>query len=112
MNDYTKYSKNHVTENETVEEVQELVTEIPVAIEEVVPEELVIEEFELIPGTVSGCKKLNVRENPSFDADVVCVIPEGCEVEIDESNSTDEFYKVYTAAGMEGYCMKKFISVN
>jgi hypothetical protein len=30
---------------------------------------------------------------------------------IDEKESTEEFYKVCTAAGIEGFCMKKFIAI-
>lgn len=62
-------------------------------------------------GVVSNCKKLNVREEPSLDANIVCEINSKTELMIDESESTDEFYKVFTASGLEGFCMKKFITV-
>lgn len=63
-----------------------------------------------IIGTVSGCFNLNVREKPDLRAPVACVIPENAEVIIDEKESTDRFYKVFTSAGIEGYCMKTYIS--
>ena len=33
------------------------------------------------------------------------------EVEIDLGNSTDDFYKICTASGAEGYCQKEFITI-
>ena len=62
-------------------------------------------------GKVVGCVKLNVREEPNTKADVVFEIPVGSKVFIDESCSTDEFYKICTEHGVEGYCMKKFIEI-
>ena len=61
-------------------------------------------------GFVSDCTKLNVREQPEIDADVVCVLNNGTEVEINVVNSTNEWFSVCTAAGIEGYCMRKFIN--
>lgn len=66
---------------------------------------------EPIEGFVSGCEKLNVREEPNKNADVVCVIEKNANVIIDVDDSTDSFYKVCTEAGAEGYCMKDFITI-
>jgi hypothetical protein len=30
---------------------------------------------------------------------------------VDINDSTDEFYKVYTAFGAEGFCQKEFVNV-
>ncbi len=62
-------------------------------------------------GLVEGCKRLNVRKEPQVDAQIVCEIDNQTEVMIDEAESTDDFYKVYTETGIEGFCMKKFIVV-
>jgi len=62
-------------------------------------------------GLVSNCKKLNVREKPTVEAPVVCKIVCQTELMIDEKESTEEFYKVCTAVGIEGFCMKKFIAI-
>lgn len=62
-------------------------------------------------GKVSGCKKLNIRKEPNRESDVLDVVLEGSEVMIDESKSTDDFYKVYTESGLEGFCMKQYITV-
>ena len=64
-----------------------------------------------ITGTVTGCAKLNVRKEPNKEAEIVSEINEGSEVVIDKNKSTTDFYAVCTAAGVEGYCMKKFIKV-
>lgn len=68
-------------------------------------------EDEVKLGRVINCEKLNVRENSNLDATVICELEESAEVMIDLSFSTDDFYKVYMAAGIEGFCMKKYISI-
>ncbi len=62
-------------------------------------------------GFVTNCKKLNVREKPRTDATIICEVDYQTELMIDENESTEEFYKVFTAAGIEGFCMKKFIAI-
>lgn len=62
-------------------------------------------------GVVANCNKLNVREEPSLDSAIVCEINSKTELMIDESESTDEFYKVFTASGLDGFCMKKFVTI-
>lgn len=62
-------------------------------------------------GKVYGCKRLNVREQPSASAAIVSEIDEGIEVMIDEEKSNALFYKICTEHGIEGYCMKKFIAI-
>lgn len=64
-----------------------------------------------ITGIVVNCFNLNVRTGPRKDSDVICEIPSDSEVEIDESESFEDFYKICTASGVEGFCMKKFIEV-
>ena len=62
-------------------------------------------------GTVVDCDKLRVRKQPNAMADVLCEIKDGSEVMIDEEESTDNFYKVCTETGVEGFCMKQFIDI-
>ena len=87
------------------EEIKTLVDEEPV------------EEFtEDIPpqpmfGLVSDCFKLNVRTEPNKESDIMCVIEENEEVMIDPDYSTEDWYKVYTKEGVDGFCMKEFIKV-
>lgn len=74
-------------------------------------EEVVEAPEEPIVGVVVNCTRLNVREQPTKDADIVCVIEALDEVMIEEGASTEDFYKVYTTSGLEGFCMKKFIVI-
>lgn len=63
-------------------------------------------------GIVHQCLTLNVREEPDKDSGIVCSIQCLTEVMVDEEESTQDFYKIRTASGIEGYCMKKYISVH
>ena len=63
-----------------------------------------------IAGVVAGCSKLNVRSKPAIDGDVLVILEVNSEVVIDPARSTNEWVKVTTAAGVEGYCMRKFVS--
>lgn len=71
-----------------------------------------VKKEEALIGIVSGCKKLNVRAEPDVDAEILCVINENAEVVIDIFESTNDFYKVCTAAGIEGYCMTKYVTIS
>lgn len=62
-------------------------------------------------GLVTGCSKLNVRAEPDLNAKVVCVIAKDSDVLIDLEESTDEWYAVYVGEE-EGFCMKKFITID
>lgn len=115
---YTNYSKPQVTpavEPEIAVEETVAATETPV-IEPVVEEPVVAPETPAEPdpvyGVVSECPKLRVRKEPNTDAEVLCELPLATEVLVDESNSTEDFYKIVTGAGVEGYCMKKFINLD
>lgn len=122
--DYTRYSKPSVETNESVESIEidepvETVME-DVQIEEV-KQELKIEESKIkepeikepepIIGVVTDCIKLNVRARPNQTAMILGVITAATELIIIEEESTRDFYKICTSAGLEGYCMKKFISI-
>lgn len=127
---YNNYSANKPevkVEEPVVEEVEvkesvemEAVTEptpaaevsTPETTEETKPVEPVAEVKE--PTSTIGvvnCKLLRMREAANTDAEVICELPEGTEVQINEAESTVEFYKVTTSAGVEGFCMKKFITI-
>lgn len=66
----------------------------------------------VITGTVVNCTKLNVRSNPVIDAEILTVLDANSEVEIDKARSTNEWLKITTAAGIDGFCMRKFVSAN
>lgn len=102
------YSKMYSEEEQNV-----AVEGVPVIEDTEAPVETPVEnvEPEFITGVVVGCTRLNVRENPDCTAKVLCEIPVSSEVKIDASNEDDEWFKVCTITGIEGFCMKKFITV-
>lgn len=94
---------------ETAEEIEAPVEEVAEVEEPIVVLEEPVVEVTTLEGKVTGCKKLNVRENPNTTSEVICVVSENDTVLIDEVESTGEWYKVCTEAGAYGFCMKKFI---
>lgn len=62
-------------------------------------------------GTVVNCKNLNVRKRPNQKSESVLIIGAESKVKVDKSKSTAEFYKVCTASGAEGYCMKQYVQI-
>ena len=124
---YTQYSKFSGEEpmlvndpelevEDTVEEKVDEPIEGQIVIPEVEPEpvsdpEPVVEPENRKFGKVNNCKKLNIRKLPSRDAEIVSELVEGSEVMIDEKESTALFYKICTEHGIDGYCMKDYITV-
>ncbi len=102
-----KKSYNREKEENPIEEVEEIVEAVEPEIIEPEPKPEPVTVF----GIVSDCERLNIRESPSIDSDSIGVIERDSEIMIDEANSTDEFYSVCTKAGIEGFCMKQFISI-
>lgn len=88
--------------NDTAEVVAPNGDEITDAVTEPVP---------VVIGVVTNCLRLNVRKQPDGNADVIDVIDMLTEVSVDMENSTDTFYKICLAAGIEGYCAKEFIAI-
>ena len=62
-------------------------------------------------GTVVGCALLNVRAEPSLEAEIACQVVEDAELVIDTDDSTEFFYRVCTATGVEGYCIKDHVRI-
>lgn len=65
-----------------------------------------------VTGVIINCTRLNVRENPDSKADVLCVLDKNTEVEIDMTQSTSDFFRVTTASGVEGFCMRQFVEAH
>lgn len=115
---YSQYSKrtDNVVEEQNVIQPVEIIVDKPVTevkMEPVVVEPTVEPAKPVAPkpvvGTVFNCGKLNVRSEPASDADIICVLDANSEVKIDMSRSTKEWYKICTAAGVDGFCMRKFV---
>ena len=79
--------------------------------QEIVEESQKVEESVPTVGFVDNCECLRVRKESNVDSEELCIINKLSEVVIDLDNSTDYFYKVTTSEGVEGYCMKKFITI-
>lgn len=93
---------------ETTEEVTEEVTE-PVVI--VLNIEDGVENNEVI-GKISGFTKLYVRKEANKDSEPVGIVTDKDNLLIDVDHSTDDFYKVITSNGLEGYCVKEFVKID
>jgi hypothetical protein len=65
---------------------------------------------EMLNGVVN-CLRLHIHTEPDLNSDIVCKIRYLTEVMIDPNNSTEEFYKIYTAIGAEGFCKKEHVIV-
>ena len=87
--------------------------EIQMAIEGVAEEEVIeeTEESDTLSAVVIDCAKLNVREEPSPKAAVVAVIDASNEVVVYDSESFGNYYKICTASGVEGYCVKDYLKL-
>lgn len=62
-------------------------------------------------GVVTDCDWASVYVYPKIGSEIICRIPSLTEVEIDEDESTEKFYKIFTETSIEGYCAKKYIAV-
>lgn len=119
---YSQYYKNSKNEDAVVERAPEVKMEpVRAAEPEFVPAVDVVIEPVAAPapapapkpttGVVTGCSKLNVRVEPETTADIACIIDANSEVKIDRANSTRDWFKVTTASGVDGYCMRKFVKI-
>ena len=68
-------------------------------------------EVKPVHGRVVNCARLNVRKEPNIKSEIVAVIDAETDVEIIEVASTEEFYRVKTSDGVEGFCMKDYVTV-
>jgi len=93
---YTNYSKMADTKPVEPEMVEEVVQPV---------------ESSTVFGIVSGCEALNVRREPNRDSDVLCQEMAGSILAIEPENSTEDWYAVYTEEGIEGFCMKQYITL-
>ena len=125
-NYYKKFenNKNKVTEPEQaapaiVPEIPEVAPEITSGIPEVpavakVAEVTIVEpeapaESETKNGVVCNCAKLNVREKPVVGSRVVSIIDADTKLTVTTDESFGIFYKICTASGVEGYCIKDYV---
>ena len=113
--DYTKFSRTVNEEHNVIDDmsIPEVIYPLPEddIVEEIVDTPKTIEQKPIVFGKVTGCAKLNVRQESNLQSDILCCLFKNDEIEIDEDKSTEEFYAICTPAGLEGYCLKKFIEI-
>lgn len=92
--DYKNYSKpkNQVEEPQIVEEE-------------------VSEPKKQMIGVIMDCSSLNIRAKSSINSEIIATVKAGTELLINEDESIGEWYKVCTEAGIEGFCMKRYVSI-
>lgn len=117
--DYTRYSKEL---NDSVESIEDKVPENSIesttevirmmdTIAESEAKDAKIEVPKFVDGIVTDCVRLNVREDPSPTSTILGTITADAEVIVNKEESTEEYYKICTSIGLEGYCMKKFVTI-
>lgn len=108
--DYTRFSNRRTevrvkedptSDVETVEVIEQTVIEPE-------PEPKAV-EAELREGVIVDCLFVAIREAPYQGAPVVTEVNPNVKLLIDDEKSTEDFYKVHTYAGVEGYCMKRYV---
>lgn len=57
----------------------------------------------------ANCPRLHIHTESDLNSEIVCKVRYLTEVLIDPDSSTEDFYKVYTAIGAEGFCQKDHI---
>lgn len=55
--------------------------------------------------------RAHVHELPNDDSEIACKLRYLTEVEIDPIESTEEYYKIYTATGAQGFCLKTSVEI-
>jgi hypothetical protein len=111
MSKKNNHSTTPVVEEEQVVVEEETTMTEPDTVEEETVEEPVVAEPEATEGVVVNCTKLNVREHPSTDAKVLCVLPVSTELVVFMDEKYDGWYSVCTDNQTLGYCMKQYISI-
>lgn len=60
---------------------------------------------------VANCLRLHILSKPDLESEIVCKVRYLTEVEIDPDESTDDFYKICTVTGAEGFCQKDLVTI-
>lgn len=111
MSKNKNYRKMYPAEEQT-NPVAEAVDGVVDTVVEQTREEIVCpEKCEYVTGTVVDCSRLNVREHPNADSAVKQVIARGAEVRVCTAHNYEDWCEVCTTSGVEGYCMKQYISL-
>ena len=112
VNEVTEEITEEITNevNETVEQVEETINEVEESNNEI--EETKEEITEEVIGKIIEFEKLYVRKEASKYSEPVGIVTDKDYLSIDIIHSTDDFYKVITSNGLEGYCVKEFVKID
>ena len=108
VNEVTEKITNKV--NETVEQVEETINEVEESTNEI--EETKEEVTEEVIGKIIEFEKLYIRKEANKYSEPVGIVTDKDYLSIDIIHSTDDFYKVITSNGLEGYCVKEFVKID
>lgn len=100
--------QNNVHKQDIIQELRSKRQDVP----ELCTETEAADEPHTASGVVTDCICLNVRKLPDINADVAVVIDALTQVCVDLDASTEDFYKVRTSDGVEGFCMRKYIALS
>lgn len=64
-----------------------------------------------MPIGVADCIRLHIHSKPTLDSEIVCKVRYLTELIVNPAESTEDFYKVYTAIGAEGFCQKELVLI-
>ncbi len=60
---------------------------------------------------VTDCIRLNLRKAADRNAPVLKELPALTKVKVDVNGSTEEFCRIQTSEGVNGYCMRKYLTL-
>ena len=107
--------KMEIESTENAEEMENTIpqeVEVQAAVEESVDDCLIEPAVvDLKPAAIINCGRLNVREHPDPEANVLTTIGSSDEVMVSINESVDNYYRVCTVAGIEGYCVKDYLQL-
>ena len=96
--------------NETIEQVEETINEVEESTNKI--EETKKEVTEEVIGKIIEFEKLYIRKEADKNSEPVGIVTNKDYLSIDIIHSTDDFYKVITSNGLEGYCVKEFVKID
>ena len=71
----------------------------------------VAKKVTVLKGHIVNCEALNMRAKASIDSQIIHVIHMDDVLSINIDNSTEEWLKV-SVNNVNGFCMKKYVSIN
>ena len=106
MSNHQNYNKMHKPVEDTVTKPEEIKVEVTTD-EAVKDDDIVLDAT----GVVVDCTRLNIRTLPGVNGHVICTIAAGERLTVHLNKMFENWYRVTTANGISGFCMKKYIHI-